>query len=282
MPPHRVRCPTFASGRRTLAGVLLSALAAAVPASAQTDFHNTDAGRPIRTEDAYAIERYALDVHLAPVTFERRAGRSSWTFTPEVAYGLVPRTQFEIGLPIVARGDAIGLAGTHVSVLSTFNTETRQWPAVGVRGSVILPTGQFAPDKAYSSLKGLMTRSYGSGRVHLNGGYTFAGTPDATALAQLDDVSRWAFGGAVDRTFALQSFLLTAEAFVEQPMDETADPAWSVAGGIRYQLTPTYGFDAGIGTQLTGDDRPLFVTFGIARSTPMKVLMPGLGRWWGR
>lgn len=35
--------------------------------AAQTDYYNTDAGRPVQVEDAYATERYAFEMKLAPV-----------------------------------------------------------------------------------------------------------------------------------------------------------------------------------------------------------------------
>jgi hypothetical protein len=47
--------------RRTIVLVSLAALSA-IPgtAGAQTDYYNTDAGRPLRIEDAYPTERYAF------------------------------------------------------------------------------------------------------------------------------------------------------------------------------------------------------------------------------
>ncbi|MEO5902894.1 MAG: hypothetical protein ABIQ55_02665, partial [Gemmatimonadaceae bacterium] len=56
------------------AGVLLSMFFSASLASrvsAQTDYYNTDTGRPIQIEDAYATERYAFEMKLAPVRLER-------------------------------------------------------------------------------------------------------------------------------------------------------------------------------------------------------------------
>ena len=70
--------------------------------SAQTDYYNTDRGRPVQVEDAYVTERYGMELKLAPVRLEReRGGIYSWGVDPEIAYGVLPRTQVEIGLPLV-------------------------------------------------------------------------------------------------------------------------------------------------------------------------------------
>ena len=48
-------------------------------AVAQTDYYNTDAGRPLQIEDAYAVERRALEIQAAPLRLERnRRGVYSW------------------------------------------------------------------------------------------------------------------------------------------------------------------------------------------------------------
>ena len=70
---------------RTLAATVI-VLAAASPLHGQTDYYNTDAGRPILIEDAYPVERYAFELQLAPVRLEReRGGLCNWGFEPELA-----------------------------------------------------------------------------------------------------------------------------------------------------------------------------------------------------
>src|SRR5690348_16329584 len=90
-------------------------LSAAAPLAAQTDYYNTDAGRPLQVEDAYAVERRALEIQAAPLRLERsRRGVYRWGIEPELAAGLLPRTQLEVGLPI-AIVDA-GLAGRSAGI----------------------------------------------------------------------------------------------------------------------------------------------------------------------
>jgi len=78
-------------------------------ADAQTDYYNTDRDRPVRIEDAFVTERYAFELKMAPVRLERSIGGSyRWGVEPELAYGILPRTQWEIGLPLTHL-DAVGL-----------------------------------------------------------------------------------------------------------------------------------------------------------------------------
>ena len=106
MSPSRRLVPLFGTA---VAAALLSVR----PALAQTDYYNTDAGRPITVEDAYAVERFAFELQLAPLRLERAwRGVYNWGVEPEIAYGIFPRTQLEVGdQPIctVARESLAGI-----------------------------------------------------------------------------------------------------------------------------------------------------------------------------
>jgi len=251
-------------------------------ARAQTDYYNTDAGRPVRIEDAYATERYAFELKLAPVRLERAAaGQYSWGIEPEIAYGLLPRTHVELGLPVIAidAGGAsteAGIAGLELSVLHNLNTETRSLPALGVRGDVLLPVGRFAPDRTYASLTALLTRTWRVARLHLNGRYTAgpSGSPLAAGGAEID---RWLAGLAVDRAFPLSAMLLIADVYGRQPIDEASDIEWHAGAGVRYQLSPQLALDAGLRRRLTGDPA-WYVTFGSAYAFGLRALMAGARR----
>lgn len=262
----------FRSRSRSCAIVAAIALLTCVPirgANAQTDYYNTDAGRPITVEDAYAIERRALELQVAPLRIERASGGGyAWGLEPEVAFGLLPRTQVEFGLPLAwldfgngAR--TAGIAGVEISVLHNLNVETRI-PALAIAADVLLPVGHLAPDKAYPSVKGIATKTFTWARFHVNGQYTFGDRViDDGGHAEL---SQWLGGIAVDRTLPLESLLLTAELVARQPLVEDADLTWDAAAGTRVQLSPRIAADAGAGYRLTGDDRGWFATFGAAVS----------------
>jgi hypothetical protein len=57
--------------------VALIAAVAFVPAAAfaQTDYFNTDRGRPLQVQDAIPIERYAFELQAAPLRWSRTAER---------------------------------------------------------------------------------------------------------------------------------------------------------------------------------------------------------------
>src|SRR5688500_20382202 len=65
----------------------------ATSATAQTDYYNTDAGRPMQIEDAHPVERRAFEIQAAPLRLERSSGGTyHWGIEPELAYGILPRT----------------------------------------------------------------------------------------------------------------------------------------------------------------------------------------------
>lgn len=272
--------------------VLLSAIlgfSAPIAAFAQTDYYNTDSRRPITIEDAYATERYAFELQLAPLRLERsRGGVYNWGVEPELAYGVLPRTHVEVGFPFVytdlgASRRRAGLAGIEVSFLHNLNVETRTLPALGLVGDVLAPVGGLGPDKAYVSAKAIATRTLGRARFHVNGQYTFGSTPSPNAAGTGDaasagsgavELSRWLAGIAVDKTFPLNAMLITGEVFTRQPLRNDEDVEWNAGAGMRYQVNQYFAVDAGLGKRLTGDDRSWFVTFGLARAFAIRALMP--------
>ncbi len=155
-----------------LAGAALLLVAAASPLAAQKDYFNLDKNRPVRIEDAYATERYALEVKVAPMRLEReRGGIYHWGFDPEIAYGILPRTSVEIGFPfsIIDGGEGgrrSGFSGVEISAFHNLNIETRTLPAMAVRGDIVFPAGSLAGDGIHPSLTGIATRSFPWARFH--------------------------------------------------------------------------------------------------------------------
>lgn len=263
--------------RLFIISVALASLSVARSAAAQTDYYNTDAGRPITVEDAYATERYAFELQLAPVRLERaRGGVYSWEVEPEIAYGILPRTHVELGFPVsyidaAAGSRRFGLGGVELSALHNLNAET-SWPALGVAAELLLPVGPLAHDDTFGTLKGIATRTFSWARFHVNGAYTF-GERDAASGAP--DLSRWMAGVAVDRTFPLKALLVTGEAVARRPLGPGGEHVeWSIGGGARYQVSPTIAVDGGLGKALTGDEQSWFLTFGVARAFGIRSLFP--------
>ena len=245
----------------------MALIACAAPVAAQTDYYNTDTGRPLQIEDAYPVERRAFELQAAPLRLERGGGSVyRWGIEPEIAFGVLPRTQIELGAPLafIDGGPASrtgGLAGLELSALYNLNVETAI-PALGVAAGVLLPVGGLGPDKAYASVKGIMTRTFTWARFHVNAEYTFGSRP--TEVTDGAELSRWTAGIAVDRPFPLRSLLVAGEVFAREPLRAGEEVEWNTGAGLRYQLAPRFALDGGIGRRLTGDDRAWYFTVGMA------------------
>jgi hypothetical protein len=259
---------------------MLLSLAGTRAANAQTDYYNTDRGRPVQVEDAFPVERYAFELQLAPIRLQRASGgRYSWGIEPELAYGIFPRTQVEVGLPfaIAEEGSEAkgGLAGLDVSLLHNLNVETEGLPALALGFDLLLPVGSRAPERTFGTLRGLITRTYGFARFHLNADYTLGASPRP---GQGDwgetEAARWLAGVAVDKTLPLRSMLVTGDVYARRPLDEESELEWNVSGGVRYQLNPRFALDAGVGRRLTGSEQGWFLTFGTAYAFAIRALIP--------
>lgn len=247
---------------------LATAAVAVSPASAaaQTDYYNTDRGRPLQVEDAYPVERRAFELQAAPLRMERTAGGAyHWSIEPEIAFGILPRTQLELGVPLsfvdASPARRSGISGVDVSVLYNLNVETAI-PAFAIAGGALLPVGGLAGDETYVSVRGIATRTLEWARFHLNAEYTVGAAPPATAPAV--EATRWMAGLAVDRTFPLRSLLVGGEVVAQRPLDAGADVVLTLGTGLRYQLTPRWAVDGGIGRRLTGDEHGWYITVGSA------------------
>jgi hypothetical protein len=266
--------PARARLRSVLIGtILLSAIAGSGrPVLSQTDYYNTDAGRPMQIEDASPVERRAFEIQAAPLRFERSgSGAYRWEIEPEVAYGIFPRTHVELGAPfalavIDADGEKdAGLSGIHISAFHNLNSET-SIPALAIAAGVLLPVGLLAPDNAYFSVKGVLTRTFTWARFHVNGEYTFGSrlAPGDVESAGAAELSSWLGGVAVDRAFPLEALLVSGEVYARESLHQGEALQWNTGVGLRYQLDPRVNIDGGIGRRLTGDDRGWYITFGSA------------------
>jgi hypothetical protein len=273
------------SGRAAAAIMLL--LLSASGTAAQKDYYNTDKNRPVRIEDAYTTERYALEIKVAPLRLEReRGGVYHWGFDPELALGILPRTSIEIGLPISfidAGGEAArsGVAGFDVALFHNLNTETRTLPAFGLRADVSFPVGSLSGDDVQPALTAIATRTFTWLRLHANAQYSFGPAPkepvagDVESSGAAHEASRWLAGIAADRTFPLRAMLLIGDVYALQPLHDGEAVEWHAGAGVRYQVNPYLALDAGLGRRLTGDPA-WYVTFGSAYHMGVRALMPRL------
>lgn len=246
---------------------------------------NTDRGRPFTIEDAVAVERWGLELQVAPLRLERSKGGSYlWGMEPGFTLGILPRTELELGLPL-AMFDAGGtrttaLAGIDIGVLHQLNAESTTLPALALRVDALLPGGGLGPDRVYTSLGALVTRSFDAGvRLHANAIYTTGSSASSsvgTAGPGARDLARWITGLALDRTFPLSSTLVGVEATLREPLAQPGQREWSVGVGTRVQVGPRWLLDVGAGRRGGASDDAWYATLGGAYAFGWRFgLVPG-------
>jgi hypothetical protein len=244
-----------------LAGAL-ALCAAALPA--QTDYRNLDDERPVRTEDAWPIERRAFE-WMAPFRYARHSGRGELEFTPELMWGAFANGMVGAKLPLVTTdrlGDA-ALAGPRLFALLSLNAETRSLPGLALRADAILPGGEAAGEATLVTAKAIATRTWGRLRTHVNALVTLG---DAANAPMADAPGRWSATVAADWSFVRQSTLVIAELATERPLGSDVQQ-WEVAVGLRRQLTPSLVLDVGMARGIGGHAGPdLAFTAGISRT----------------
>jgi hypothetical protein len=235
---------------RLLVGLLL-----AVPAAAQTDFHNLDKDRPLRVEDAFAGKLRGLELKVSPLDWSR-LGTGDWTLSPqlELKAGLLPGVEASVGLhPSIRRldGSTSREAGSaEFSALANLWAEGPRLPAAAIRVTGHLPLERGAdpagPDPAgeahgsHAELRGILTRSLGGPfRAHLNAGVLVGDAPEDGWL-----------GGAVDWVLPFHHTLLLAEGW--RNVVSEGEATLHAGAGVRAQLSPSLVLDAGLGRDLSG------------------------------
>lgn len=248
---------------------------AASRAAAQLDYRNLDDDRPVRVEDAYAVERYAFEL-LIPYSLEgERGGTVVHASLLELAYGIVRNGHVGVKAPLAAvRGAAAtdwGLAGIRLFALYNFNTESPVLPALSLRADVTLPVGALAASETHAALKAIVTRSWGRNRLHLNAAYRLGadGTP-----AAVEPADRWWYGAALDRTLYRQSLLIVAAAYARRVVD-AAPTEVNASLGLRWQWRPATVLDVGVSRRLRDESGPDYaVTVGVSNAFAVAWLMP--------
>ena len=152
--------------------ILTLLLGTSLVAGAQTSYRNLDAGFPVRVEDATVTERYALDLDFLNFRYDELSDlRTRFQYEPRVSYGIFPRTEAWIRLPMFYREKTSqprgGVAGIGTGAMYQLKLESLHIPALAVASEIFTPTGPNALPSSYS-LRALLTRSFAPGRIHLN------------------------------------------------------------------------------------------------------------------
>ncbi|HEY8104992.1 MAG TPA: hypothetical protein VIE46_02730 [Gemmatimonadales bacterium] len=262
--------------RYLTAVVAVAALCPIASAVAQTDYRNLDEGRPVHTEDAYAVERYAFELITGAALEKDAGGLETTTFTAELEHGVVMNGQIGLAAPLAVVNppgsglETFGLAGLRLHALYNFNTESGSLPALGLRTDLALPVGALAGDVARVTVKAIATRSWGLTRAHANVAWSFG---SENGLADADVAPRWSASIAVDRTFFRSSILLVAEGLIEEAVRGAPTVATLAVGG-RWQWSPTRVIDLGLARRVTANGASLAVTIGLSHVFGARGLLP--------
>jgi hypothetical protein len=260
--------------RARLAGVLLFGAGIVGSLEAQIDYRNLDDERPLFSEDAYPIERYAFEL-LVPYRYEAEAdGERVHASVLELGYGIADNTQLGVHAPLAvldaADGTEVGLAGIQPFVLYNFNTEGPWLPALSLRGDVSFPVGSLGGDGTRFTVRAIATRGWGRTRLHLNALRSF-GPEDGLSVAE--PARRWSYSAAVDRTVLRHSLLVAAEVVTSRAI--RGAPVEVNAGvGVRWQWTPTIVLDFGLTRRLRETGPDLGLTIGASHAFALRGLMP--------
>ncbi len=231
------------------------------------DHDNLDPNRPIGMEDAYAIPKGEIGLEGGVRFNDRREGRTSVTFQPQIIYGAFANTQIEIQGDLFT--DPRSLVGAnksgdlHLGVLYNFNTETLNLPAFAVRVEADLPTGVNSKG-VDTQLTGILTRSFGRLRAHLNAGYSVIGSPQGQerpgAYRAVAAVS-YPLGYPTSFRDTLIASVYSRQSDLRGRQNHTG-----VEIGIRHQLTSRVVLDGGLGTEFVGpaDRAALLGTVGVS------------------
>ncbi len=231
------------------------------------DHDNLDPNRPIAIEDAYVIPKGEIGVE-GGVTFnDRKEGKGRFGFQPQIIYGAFENMQLEIMTGLVTEPSTVSgddkAGDLSVGVLYNLNTETIDIPAFAVRAEVGVPTGVNSKG-VDTELTGVMTRSFGRWRTHVNVGYTFLGSPQAQERS-----GTYRVAAAVSYPLGYPSSFrdtVIANLFTRQSDLIGQRNPTGVGIGLRHQVSSRVVFDAGLGTELLGpSDRSVFFsTMGLS------------------
>jgi hypothetical protein len=151
----------------------------------------------------------------------------------------------------------------HVGVLYNFNTETLSLPAFAIRAEADLPTGVNSRG-VDTQLTGILTRSFGRLRVHLNAGYTFV-----ASAQELERNGQYRVIAAVSYPIGYPHRFretLIFDVYTRQSDLIGQRNNSGVEVGVRHQLSSRVVLDAGVGTELYGpaDRATLTGTLGMS------------------
>ena len=196
-----------------------------------------------------------------------RHGDDRAAFPLELLYGAYWNLHLGLGSTLATSPRSIGdpekSGDLRLFGLYNLNQETLRIPALAVKLTLDFPSGMRSRG-VDTELKGILTRTVGHGRVHLNAGYQFIGhARHAERSGRYEVVLGAQYPWGYPRSFTTT---VLADVFTRQAtrFDETNNSGVEI--GVRRQIAPSVIVDAGIGTECVGpSERDLFfATVGVS------------------
>jgi hypothetical protein len=231
------------------------------------DHDNLDKNRPVQIEDAYPIAKGEIALEGGARFVDQRQGKTRFVFQLQVLYGAFYNTQLEIGGDLLTEPTTVEGAekseDLRLGALYNFNTETLSLPALAVKLDLEFPTGVRSKG-VDGALNGILTRSFGRWRTHLNAAYTVVGSAQGR---ERNGFYRFVAGVSYPLGYPARfRQTVIADVFTRQSDLSGGRNPTGVEAGLRYQLSSRIVLDGGIGTEFAGppDRSALFGTLGLS------------------
>ena len=231
------------------------------------DHDNLDKNRPLRLEDAYPIAKGEIALEGGSRFVDGYQGKTRFVFQPQILFGAFYNTQIEIGGDLFTEPTTLESAeksgDLRVGALYNFNTETINLPALAAKVEVEFPTG-LRSRGVDATVGGILTRSFGRWRTHLNAEYTVVGSARGT---ERNGLYRLAAGVSYPLGYPMRfRETLIADVFTRQSELSGGRNPTGVEVGLRHQFSSRVVLDGGIGTEFAGpsDRSAIFGTVGLS------------------
>jgi hypothetical protein len=217
------------------------------------DHDNLDKNRPLRLEDAYPIAKGEIAMEGGSRFMDGRQGKTRFVFQPQILFGVFYNTQLEIGGDLFTEPTTLEGAeksgDLRVGALYNFNTETISAPALAAKVEVEFPTGLRSRGMD-ATVGGILTRSFGRWRTHLNAEYAVVGSARGT---ERNGLYRLTVGVSYPLGYPLRfRETLIADVFTRQSELSGRRNPTGVEVGLRHQFSSRIVLDGGIGTEFSG------------------------------
>jgi len=246
---------------------LLFFLCLVVRSAEAVDHNNLDEGRPLRLDDAYPIAYGELSAEAGTRFDLNRREPDRFSFPLELLYGAYWNLQLGLGSALATHPRSIDepekSGDLHASGLYNFNQETLRLPAFATKLSVNFPTG-IRSQGVDTRLLGIVTRSFGPARAHVNVGYEFiGGAYGGERNGRYEIVLGAQYPLGYPRHF---DTTILADVFTEQSVQSGQSNPTGLEVGVRRQIAPLTVIDAGVGSELGGpaERTSFFATVGIS------------------